>query len=222
MPSGKPYPTWLVSLKEGGNWTGLHTRKDYASTSQEIPEIARKPEVSRRERRTWNKFSSSVPRPWTSRLQNQDCIYPCCLSCRDGDSLIWQPEHNNTPSCSQPLTETSTLWFAWKLLIIFPYLLRKQRIGILLCHPVRAWRRNWVLSGVEELMWIIKKAREFQKKTSISALLTMPKPLTVWITTNWKILKDMQIPEHLTCLLRNLYAGQEATELDMEQHAGSK
>ena len=39
----------------------------------------------------------------------------------------------------------------------------------------------------------------------------MPKPLTVWITTNWKILQDMGIPNHLTCLLRNLYAGQEAT-----------
>ena len=39
----------------------------------------------------------------------------------------------------------------------------------------------------------------------------MPKPLTVWITTNWKILQDMGIPDHLTCLLRNLYAGQEAT-----------
>ena len=39
----------------------------------------------------------------------------------------------------------------------------------------------------------------------------MPNPLTVWITTNWKILKEMEIPGHLTCLLRNLYAGQEAT-----------
>ena len=39
----------------------------------------------------------------------------------------------------------------------------------------------------------------------------MPKPLTVWITTNWKILKEMGIQDHLTCLLRNLYAGQEAT-----------
>ena len=39
----------------------------------------------------------------------------------------------------------------------------------------------------------------------------MPKPLTVWITINWKILKVMGIPDHLTCLLRNLYAGQEAT-----------
>ena len=39
----------------------------------------------------------------------------------------------------------------------------------------------------------------------------MPKPLTVWITTNWKILKKMGISDHLTCLLRNLYVGQEAT-----------
>ena len=39
----------------------------------------------------------------------------------------------------------------------------------------------------------------------------MPKLLTVWITTNWKILKEMGIPDHLTCFLRNLCAGQEAT-----------
>ena len=38
----------------------------------------------------------------------------------------------------------------------------------------------------------------------------MPKPLTVWITTNWKILKEMGISDNLTCLLRNLYAGQKA------------
>ena len=37
------------------------------------------------------------------------------------------------------------------------------------------------------------------------------KPFTVWITTLWKILKEMGIPGHLTCLLRKLYAGQEAT-----------
>ena len=39
----------------------------------------------------------------------------------------------------------------------------------------------------------------------------MLKPLTVWITINWKMLKDMEIPDHLTCPLRNLYARQEAT-----------
>ena len=39
----------------------------------------------------------------------------------------------------------------------------------------------------------------------------MPKPLTVWITKNWKNLKEMGIPDHLICLLRNLCAGQKAT-----------
>ena len=55
------------------------------------------------------------------------------------------------------------------------------------------------------------KKQESSRRTSISALLTMPKSLTVWITIHWKILKAMGIPDHLTCLLRNLYAGQEAT-----------
>ena len=55
------------------------------------------------------------------------------------------------------------------------------------------------------------KKQESSRKTSIFALLTLPKPLPVWITINWKILKKMEIPDHLTCLLRNLYAGQEAT-----------
>ena len=55
------------------------------------------------------------------------------------------------------------------------------------------------------------KKQENSRKTSISVLLTMPKPLTVWITIYWKILKEMGIPDHLICLLRNLYAGQEAT-----------
>ena len=55
------------------------------------------------------------------------------------------------------------------------------------------------------------KKQESSRKTSLSALLTMPKPLSVWITINWKILKEMRIPDHLTSLLRNLYAGQEAT-----------
>ena len=56
------------------------------------------------------------------------------------------------------------------------------------------------------------KKQESSRKTSISALLTMPKPLTV-VDHNklWKILKEMGIPDHLTCLLKNLYVGQEAT-----------
>ena len=54
--------------------------------------------------------------------------------------------------------------------------------------------------------------QESSRKTSTFALLTTPKPLTVWITTKvWKILQEMGIPDCLTCLLKNLHAGQEAT-----------
>jgi len=55
------------------------------------------------------------------------------------------------------------------------------------------------------------KKQESSSKISTSLLLTLPKSLTVWTTTNWKILDEMGIPDHLTCLLRNLYAGQEET-----------
>ena len=55
------------------------------------------------------------------------------------------------------------------------------------------------------------KKLESSSKTSISALLTIPKPLIVWITINCGKFLEIGIPDCLTCLLRNLYAGQEAT-----------
>ena len=77
------------------------------------------------------------------------------------------------------------------------------------------------------------KKLESSRKTSTSALLTTSKLLTVWITTNWEILQEIGIPDHFTCLLRDLYAGHEATvrtgrgkkkkkELDMKQQTGSR
>ena len=64
---------------------------------------------------------------------------------------------------------------------------------------------------IASIRWIMEKARELKKKKSIPALLTMPKLLTVDHNQLWKILQEMGIPDHLICLLRNLYAGQEAT-----------
>ena len=61
---------------------------------------------------------------------------------------------------------------------------------------------------IVNICWIIEKAS--QKKISISVLLTMPK-LCADHNKLWKILKEIRIPDHLTCLLRTLYAGQEAT-----------
>ena len=59
---------------------------------------------------------------------------------------------------------------------------------------------------IANIHWIIEKARELKKKCFIDY-----EKIFVWITTNWKILKEMVIPGPLTYLLRNLYAGQEAT-----------
>ena len=65
------------------------------------------------------------------------------------------------------------------------------------------------------------KKQKSSRKISTSALLTMPKPLTVWITANCGKFLEMRMPDHLTCLLRNLYAGQEATART-EHGTGSK
>ena len=74
---------------------------------------------------------------------------------------------------------------------------------------------------IANILWIIKKGREYQKNIYF-CLLIMQKPLTMWITTNWKILKELGIADHLTCLLRNLYAGQEATVRTGHGKTGSK
>ena len=62
---------------------------------------------------------------------------------------------------------------------------------------------------IANIRWIMEKAREFKKKIYF-CFIDHAKAF-VWITTNWKILREMGIPDYLTCLLRNLYGGQEAT-----------
>ena len=73
---------------------------------------------------------------------------------------------------------------------------------------------------IANICWIIEKARQFQKNIDF-CFIDYAKAF-VWITTNWKILKEMGISNHFTCLLRNLYADQEGTEPDMEQWTGPK
>ena len=68
---------------------------------------------------------------------------------------------------------------------------------------------------------VSSKKEEFQKNIYF-CFIDCAKAFDWWITTNLKILKEMGIPDHLACILRNLYAGQEATELDMEKQTDSK
>ena len=67
----------------------------------------------------------------------------------------------------------------------------------------------WTRDQIANIRWIIEKAREFQKNIYF-CFIDYAKAF-VWITTNWKTLQEMGIPDYLTCLLRNLYSGQEAT-----------
>ena len=62
---------------------------------------------------------------------------------------------------------------------------------------------------IANICCIIKKAKEFQENIYF-CFIDYAKAF-VWVTTNWKIMKEMRIPDHLTCLLRNLYVGQEAS-----------
>ena len=64
---------------------------------------------------------------------------------------------------------------------------------------------------ITNIRWIIKKAREFQKNIYFCFIDYTKAFDCVDHNKLWKILKEMEIPDHLTCLLRNLYAGQEAT-----------
>ena len=75
---------------------------------------------------------------------------------------------------------------------------------------------------IANIQWIIEKAKEFQKNIYFWFIDYVKAFDCVDHNKWWKILKEMGIPDHLTCLLRNLYAGQETTELDMEQQTGSK
>ena len=63
---------------------------------------------------------------------------------------------------------------------------------------------------IANICWIIEKARDFQKSIYF-CFIDYAKALTVWITTNCRKFLKMETPDHLTCLLRILYAGQEAT-----------
>ena len=76
---------------------------------------------------------------------------------------------------------------------------------------------------IVNICWIIEKAREFQKNIYFCFVVYAKISDCVDHNKLWKILKEMGIPDHLNCLLRNLYADQEATvRLDMEQQTGSK
>ena len=75
---------------------------------------------------------------------------------------------------------------------------------------------------IANIRWIIEKMKEFQKNIYFGFIDYAKASDFLNHNKLWKILQEMGIPDHLTCLLRNLYTSQEATEPDMEQGTGSK
>ena len=121
------------------------------------------------------------------------------------------PKKGNAKECSNYIT-IALISHASKVMLKILLARLQQYVNRELPDVQAAFRKGrGTRDHIANIRWIIKKARD-SRKTSNSALLTMPRPLTVWITINCgKFGKKMGIPDHLTCLLRNLYAGQEAT-----------
>ena len=114
------------------------------------------------------------------------------------------PKKGNAKECTNYCT-IALISQASKVMLKIPQARLQQYMNHELPDVQAGFRKDrGTRDEIANIRWIIEKAREFQKKTSTSALLTMPKPVTPWITPNWKILKEMGIPDHLTCLLRNL------------------
>ena len=124
--------------------------------------------------------------------------------------FLFLSQETHAKECSNYQT-IALISHASKVMLKIPQARLQQYVNCELSDVQAGFRKGrGIRDQIANIHWILEK-QESSRKISISALLTMPKPFTVWITTSWKILQEMGIPDHLTCLLRNLYACQEAT-----------
>ena len=137
------------------------------------------------------------------------------------------PKKGNTKECSNYRTIALISHASKVMLKILPDSLQ-QYVNHELPDVQAGFRKGrGTRDQIANICWIIEKAGGFQKNIHF-CFIDYTKAISVdhnCVDHNklWKILKEMGIPDHLTCLLRNLYAGQEATvRMDMEQWTGSK
>ena len=117
-------------------------------------------------------------------------------------------------------------WDLFAIMLVFAQALVNQHVilprdqtqlscladGLFPICTTRETHGRGIRDQIANICWIIKKLENSRKTSTIYfCFIDYAKALTVWITTNWKILKEMGMPHHLNCLWRNLYAGQEAT-----------
>ena len=132
-----------------------------------------------------------------------------CLQDRKWPIFITTPKKGNAKEYSNYLTITLISHANKVMLKILQARLQQYLNWELPDVQARLRKGRGIRDQIANICWIIEKARKFQKKRFTSTLLTMLKPFTVYHNKLWKILKEMGIPDHLTCLLRNLYAGQD-------------
>ena len=112
------------------------------------------------------------------------------------------PKKGNAKECSNYHT-IALISHASKVMLKTPQARFQQYVNYKLPDVQAGCRKGrGTRDQMANIHWTIKKARESCRKTSTSALLITPKPSTVWITTNWNILKETETPDHLICLLR--------------------
>ena len=131
--------------------------------------------------------------------------------------------HSNPKECSNYHT-IALISHASKVMLKILQTRLQQYMKYELADVQAGFRKGrWTRNQIANIRWIIKIAREFQKNIYF-CFIDYPKAFDcVDHNKLWKILKEMGIPDHLTYLLRNLYAGRkQQLELDMEQQIGSK
>ena len=112
------------------------------------------------------------------------------------------------------------IWWERASVFFFDCLIRSiPGIPFILKYQVINWEHSWQSRSNDE-WWYIGFFFYTELSPLMICLFPQYKPLTMWITTKlWRILKEMRITDHLTCLLRNLYAGQEAVCLTLHETA---
>ena len=141
------------------------------------------------------------------------CQQICKTQLQDwkGSVFIPIPKKGNAKECSRYHT-AALISHTSKVMLKILHARLQQYVNCELSDVQAAFRKGRGTRGqIDKICWIIEKAREFQKNIYF-CFIDDAKPFD-YVDHNylWKILQEMGIPDHLTCLLRNLHAGQEAT-----------
>ena len=132
----------------------------------------------------------------------QDCKRSVCIPI---------PKKSNAKECSNYCT-IALISRAIKVMFKILQATLQQYVNCELPNVQAGFRKGrGTRDQIANIRWIMEKAREFQKSIYFWFIDNIKAFDCVDHSKLWKILKEMGIPDHLTCLLRNLYAGQEAT-----------